>query len=147
MAERKRPGPVSMFRGKVRRPVSITLTPDHHSKVEEARKRLGGGITRSDLIGLLIQRHAQTVERQPDAYDGLAAAVESLGGRLLLREHGGPSGNAWRLELGSKFLMIRKPYALLEGCHRKLEGAPAREVDPVGLAKLFETLGTEGQPV
>jgi hypothetical protein len=53
------PGQVSLFRGKVRRPVSITLTPTHHEKVTKATKRLG--ITRSDLLGLLIDQFADTV--------------------------------------------------------------------------------------
>jgi len=54
------PGAMSLFRGKVRAPVSITLTPDHHAKVERATKRLF--LTRSDLIGLLIDRYADTVK-------------------------------------------------------------------------------------
>lgn len=54
------PGQVSLFRGKVRAPVSITLTPEHHEKVRRAVERLG--ITRADLIGLLIDRYADTVK-------------------------------------------------------------------------------------
>lgn len=48
-----------MFRGKVRAPVSLTLTPAHHAKVQQAMKRLG--LTRADVIALLIDRHAETV--------------------------------------------------------------------------------------
>ena len=54
------PGQVSLFRGKIRAPVSITLTPDHHSKVNKNMNRLG--LTRSDLIGLLIEKYADTVK-------------------------------------------------------------------------------------
>jgi hypothetical protein len=53
------PGQVSLFRGKVRAPVTLTLTPDHHTKVNKNMRRLG--LTRADLIGLLIERHADTV--------------------------------------------------------------------------------------
>lgn len=54
------PGQVSLFRGKVRAPVSITLTPEHHLKVRRAMRRLG--LTRADLIGLLIEKYADTVK-------------------------------------------------------------------------------------
>lgn len=54
------PGQVSLFRGKVRAPVSITLTPDHHSKVRRNMRRLG--LTRADFIGLLIEKYADTVK-------------------------------------------------------------------------------------
>jgi hypothetical protein len=54
------PGQVSLFRGKVRAPVSITLTPDHHLKVRRNMRRLG--LTRADLIGLLIEKFADTVK-------------------------------------------------------------------------------------
>lgn len=53
------PGQVSLFRGKVRAPVSITLTPAHHEKVDRNMQRLG--LTRADLIGLLVERYADTV--------------------------------------------------------------------------------------
>lgn len=52
-------GQKSLFRGKVRAPVNLTLTPAHHEKLREAMKRLG--LTRADLIALLIERHADTV--------------------------------------------------------------------------------------
>lgn len=54
------PGQVSLFRGKVRRPVSITLTPEHHEKANRNKVRLG--LTRSDLIGLLIEKYADSVK-------------------------------------------------------------------------------------
>ena len=53
------PGQVSLFRGKVRAPVSITLTPAHHLKVNRNMRRLG--LTRSDLLALLIEKHCDTV--------------------------------------------------------------------------------------
>ena len=48
------PGPLSLFRMKVREPVSLTLTKEHHEKCKLAMAKLG--ITRADLIGLLIDR-------------------------------------------------------------------------------------------
>jgi hypothetical protein len=56
----KMPGAQSLFRGKVRRPVSLTLTPDHHTKVKRNMRRLS--LTRADLIGLLIDRYADVVK-------------------------------------------------------------------------------------
>lgn len=60
VAQHNMPGQVSLFRGKVRDPVSITLTPDHHAKVGKGTRRLG--LTRSDFIGLLIEKYADTVK-------------------------------------------------------------------------------------
>ena len=59
------PGKVSLFRDKVRAPVSITLTKDHHVKVNKAMRRLG--LTRADLLALLIDRYADvvTLKRRP----------------------------------------------------------------------------------
>jgi hypothetical protein len=54
------PGKPSLFRNKVRAPVSITLTREHHAKVRKAMRRLG--LTRADLLGLLIEKHADTVK-------------------------------------------------------------------------------------
>ncbi len=53
------PGPKALFRGKRRAPVSITLTPNHHILVKAAIVRLG--LSRADLIGLLIEKYASTV--------------------------------------------------------------------------------------
>lgn len=53
------PGKASLFRGKVRAPVSITLTKEHHAKVRRAMRRLG--LTRADLLALLIDRYADVV--------------------------------------------------------------------------------------
>jgi hypothetical protein len=57
------PGHVSLFRGKVRAPVSITLTQRHHDKVNANRKRLG--VTRADFLALLIEKYADQVELDP----------------------------------------------------------------------------------
>jgi hypothetical protein len=54
------PGPMSLFRYKVREPVSLTLTKAHHEKVKHAMDRLG--LTRADVIGLLIEHFADSVE-------------------------------------------------------------------------------------
>jgi hypothetical protein len=59
---KNRPGPASLFRGKIRAPVSLTLTPAHHLKVQQNKQRLG--LSRSDLIGLLIENHANTVSKE-----------------------------------------------------------------------------------
>lgn len=55
------PGPVSIFRRKIRKPVTLTLTPEHHAKLIRAMKRLK--LSRADTIGLLIDQHADTVRR------------------------------------------------------------------------------------
>ena len=57
-------GPVSLFRGKVRAPVSVTLTERHHEKVNRAMKRLG--LSRSDVVGLLIEQHADGLRLPSD---------------------------------------------------------------------------------
>ena len=53
------PGPVSHFRRKIRAPVTLTLTPEHHVKVNRAMERLG--LSRADTIALLIDQFADTV--------------------------------------------------------------------------------------
>ena len=53
------PGPRSLFRGKVRAPVTLTLTREHHDKINVAVNRLG--LTRSDVIALLIEKYADTI--------------------------------------------------------------------------------------
>ena len=53
------PGPVSLFRRKVRKPVTVTLTPEHHVKVNQAMRRLK--LSRADVIGVLIEQYAETV--------------------------------------------------------------------------------------
>jgi hypothetical protein len=56
-------GRTSLFRDKIRKPVSLTLTAQHHRKVRMAQRRLG--LTRADVIGLLIDRYADVVELSP----------------------------------------------------------------------------------
>ena len=54
----------SLFRNKLRQPVvTITLTKDHHAKVRRAMKRLG--LTRADLLALLVETYADVVELPP----------------------------------------------------------------------------------
>lgn len=55
------PGPVSLFRRKVRKPVTLTLTMEHHVKVNRAMRRLK--LSRADVIALLIDQFADTVEQ------------------------------------------------------------------------------------
>ncbi len=52
-------GQPSLFRHKRRETVTLTLTDGHHEKVERAVLRLG--LTRADLIGLLIDLFADTL--------------------------------------------------------------------------------------
>jgi hypothetical protein len=60
---RARPGRIALFRDKDRRPVSLTLTRAHHLKVRRAVRRLG--LTRADVIGLLIEKFADVVTLSP----------------------------------------------------------------------------------
>jgi len=64
MAKRALPGRDSLFRKKVRQPVSVTLTRRHHRKLREAMKRLN--LSRSDLIGLLVDVHADSIRVPAD---------------------------------------------------------------------------------
>lgn len=52
-------GPPSLFRGKVRMPISLTLQPEHHAILRRAMARLG--LTRADTIGLLIHLYAESL--------------------------------------------------------------------------------------
>lgn len=54
-----RRGPISLYQDKVRKPISVTLTLEHHAKVKKAMRRLA--LTRADLVGLLIDKYADTV--------------------------------------------------------------------------------------
>jgi hypothetical protein len=136
------PGPVSMFRGKVRKPVSLTLTPAHHAKVDAAVRRLG--VTRADLIGLLVERYADTVTAESSDYQRLIEAIGALGGRLEFDRWNGPQGAAWLLVLGKKRLRFLRPYAALEACFGthgagsgSNESGVKREIDASGVAELF----------
>lgn len=53
-------GQVSLFRGKIRAPVSTTFTPEHHAKIDKNMRRLG--LTRSDFLGLLVEKYADSVK-------------------------------------------------------------------------------------
>ncbi len=154
MAEelKKRRGPVSLFPGKRRAPVSLTLTPEHHKKVDTNKRRLG--ITRADFIGLLIEKYAEVVvsTHEEHAYQEVRDAVVALGGTLEHQMFGGPHSESWVLELGSKRISIRKQggaFPALQACYRSgpADGAMAastgkRDIDPAGLADLFKTLAS-----
>jgi hypothetical protein len=57
-------GPPALFRRKVRQPVTLTLTKKHHAKLKAAMERLD--LSRSDLVGLLIDLHADSVRVPAD---------------------------------------------------------------------------------
>jgi hypothetical protein len=60
-APKARPGRRSLFRGKVREhPVTITFTALHLRKLRSAESRLG--VTRADVLGLLVDKHADSVQ-------------------------------------------------------------------------------------
>jgi len=65
---RKRRGRPALFSDrfgvKLRQPISVVLSQRHHTMVRRAMKRLG--LTRSDLFALLVENHADTVERPKD---------------------------------------------------------------------------------
>ena len=139
----KRPGPKSLFQGKRRAPVSLTLTPAHHSKVKENTVRLN--LTRADLIGLLIERFADVVPLpgKDPKYGKLRDAVSVLGGRLERRNFSGPRGETWVIELGGKHLAIEsdgKTFPLLDACY-----ANENAISPTGVAQLLLQLATSGQ--
>lgn len=64
MAKRALPGPNSLFRNKIRQPVSITLTRRHHQKLASAMSRLN--LSRSDVVGLLVDVHADSLRVPAD---------------------------------------------------------------------------------
>lgn len=64
MSKRALPGPDALFRRKIRQPVSITLTRRHHQKLKAAMERLD--LSRSDVVGLLIDLHADSVRVPAD---------------------------------------------------------------------------------
>jgi hypothetical protein len=62
MPRKRKPvmGRPSLFRDKIRSlPVSFTASLRHHRKIQRAMKRLG--LSRADVLSLLIERHADTV--------------------------------------------------------------------------------------
>jgi hypothetical protein len=54
----------ALFRKKVRAPVSITLTRDHHRRLNAAMARLG--LTRADVLALLVDRYVDDLELSAD---------------------------------------------------------------------------------
>jgi len=149
----KRRGPASLFHDKIRKPVSLTLTPAHHRRVLSNRQRLG--ISRADLIGLLIEKYADTVTKTyPDAYKRLRDSVEALGGTLEHRKRNAPRGGTWILTLGRKCLPMQSEqserYPTLDACYRLKDGIVVShtwndhtdEINPSGLVELFRLLAS-----
>jgi hypothetical protein len=96
MEKRGLSGPTSLFRHKVRQPVSITLTKAHHEKLRAAMERLN--LSRSDVIGLLVDVHADSL-RVPADLVVLGADPERLGllaGRPRRQKHSGRGRNESR---------------------------------------------------
>jgi hypothetical protein len=149
----RRPEPPSLFRGKLRKDASVTLTAQHQRKVAKAMERLG--LKLADVIALLIDRHAETVTRDdPDTYGPLRQMVASLGGSLTHVKRDEPRGGTWVLTLGENELRIpsirAKRYPPLDACFRLKPGVTVprsrqdhtHEIDPAGLAKLFSLLAS-----
>ena len=149
----KRRGPASLFHGKLRKPVTLTLTPAHHLKVQRNKQRLD--LTRADLIGLLIDKYADTVTAEyADAYKRLREAVEALGGTLEHKKRNEPRGGSWVLNLGDKRLRMlseqSRRYPALDACYRLKDGVAVSRtwedhidvIDPTGLAQLFTLLAS-----
>lgn len=143
-----------MFRGKVRAPVSITLTPAHHRWVAKAAKRLT--ISRSDLIGLLIDKHARTVKRTyPDAYRELVHVVEAMGGTLTHQRAEQPRGGSWILTVAGRCRTFpsqqAEAYPALDACYELKPGIvpsgtwndQSRQLNLSGLAELFRLLDSD----
>lgn len=156
--KKKRPGPPSLFHGKIRKPVSLTLTPEHHRKVKANMQRLE--LSRANLIALLIDKHADSVTKDYiGAYPRIRKAVEVLGGSLTHHKRDEPRGGTWVLKLGRKELRMpseqSKRYPLLDDCYRLKEGVVigqtwedrTDEIDPAGLGQLFTELASRGTDV
>ena len=58
--KKKLTGPASLFRKKVRAPVSLTMTKQHHAVLRRAMRRLG--LTRADVLALLIDKYGDIVQ-------------------------------------------------------------------------------------
>ena len=143
----KRPGPKSLFSGKRRAPVSLTLTPKHHDKVDDNMRRLG--LTRADLIGLLIEKFADVVAlpgKEPKD-QSLCDALSVLGARLERRGFSGPRGETWVLDWGGKHLAIEsegKTFPLLDACYATQGTATGADdtINPAGVAALLSRVAT-----
>lgn len=76
-------GPPALFRNKIRPneggKVSLTLTQRHHDKIARAINALG--VSRADLIGLLVERYADRHEELRRAVAALTKAVPTAGTR------------------------------------------------------------------
>ena len=153
MKKSSRPGPRSMFRDKIRKPVSLTLTAAHHAKVLRNTDRLG--LTRADLIALLIDKYADGVTKESrDAYADLRRAVDALGGSLEHIKQGEPRGGTWVLTLGARCLVMASEqsmrYPALDACYRLKDGIVPTgtwddytdEINPAGVAALFQQLAS-----
>lgn len=147
-------GPATMFRGKVPKPVTLTLTQAHHVKVKRNTQRLD--LSRADLISLLIDKFADTVTTDyPSAYKRLRDAAAALGGSLEHVKRNEPPGGSWVLTLGNKRLRMpstqSRRYPPLDACYALKEGVAVaetwedntKEIDPAGVAKLFELLAAQ----
>ena len=65
-----------MFPGKMRgRTLSFTATDTHLARLDAAAERLG--LTRADLLALLIDRYAAVVEIPPRLLKNLETAVDA----------------------------------------------------------------------
>jgi hypothetical protein len=60
VAMKKLSGPLALFRPKIRVPASLTFTKKHHEKIAAGMARLN--LSRSDFIGLLVEKYAEHVE-------------------------------------------------------------------------------------
>ena len=160
---RKLPGPKALFRGKVRAPVSLTLTPEHHRKVKERSEKLK--ITRADLIGQLIERYADVVTLEPAAavdapdlrrgYERLQRAVAALGATLEHKRWNGPRGKMWILSWGGRHLEIdsdSKLFTALDNCYQLkstaevADGTVEDALDAGMVAQLFGELAKSPGP-
>jgi hypothetical protein len=144
------PGPKSLFRGKIRKPVTLTLTPRHHQVVDASRHNLK--ISRSDLFGLLIDEYANLVELpiagddRGRRYTRLRRAVRALGGRLEHHIFHGPKGPTWILTLGGhrRDLPMQSGTApMLENCYVAgaldlADGEAEGDIDISGLIALLQ---------
>ena len=113
------------------------------------------GLSRADLIALLIDKHADTVTKEHvEAYAVLRKMMETLGGSLKHVKRNQPRGGTWVLTLGEKEVRIpseqARRYPPLDACYRVKEGVAVpqtwddheKEIDPAGLAKLFSMLAS-----
>ena len=155
---RNLPGPKARFRGKVRAPVSLTLTPEHHKKVKEATENLG--ITRAELIAQLIDQYADVVTLEPSAvnvsdqrrgYERLQRSVAALGATLVHKKWNGPRGKMWILSWDERRLEIDSDSTLftaLDNCYQlksatEVVAGTARDaIDPGMVAQPAEELGS-----